>query len=178
MARKGKGRGRRKRYLKGAVDENLLLTTLGPKDVVSQIFGSVVNERTLVSSLVGTWSLSDFTSGDDIGPVLVGVAHSDYTAAEIEEFIEIADSWNEGNLVAQETARRKIRKIGIFEDQDAGSATADSVLNDGKPITTKLNWIMLQAQSLQIWAYNLGDGAIATTIPEVNLQGHANLWPQ
>ncbi len=171
------GSGRRKmgRYIRGSVDENLLLTTLAAKTAVSAVFDETVNERSLISSLVATWSLGDFTLGSDIGPVMVGVAHSDYTDAEIEAFIEATGSWDEGDKIQQEVSRRKVRRVGIFP---SAPGPADLVLNDGKPIKTKLNWILNQGQTLRVWAYNMGASPIATTVPDVGVQGHANLWPR
>ncbi len=164
------------RYIRGDMDEQLALGTLAAKDVVKGDFDQTVNERTLVSSVIATWSLSEFTKSTGDGPILVGIAHSDYTAAEIEEFIENAGSWNEGDLVNQEVGQRKIRRVGIFSTPDDEAQTV--TLNDGTPIRTKLNWILLQGQTLSHWAYNLGTGALGTTSPTLNTQGHANLWPR
>ncbi len=175
-------RGRRKRamgrYIRGTVDEELDLGTLAARTAILAIFDNVVNERTLVSSLVGTWSLSDWTVATGDGPVLVGVCHSDYNSAEVEEYLEQTQSWNEGNMIAQEINKRKIRRIGVFESPIGGVAADSIVLNDGRPIKTKLNWILLQGQSLNIWAYNQGGSAFATTNPTLRLAGHANLFPK
>ncbi len=177
MARKRSQRRRRMgRYLRGTVDETTLLGTLAGSTLISDIYDNVVNERTLVSSHIGTWTLSDLTPGAGVGPILVGIAHSDYTNAEIEEVIEATASWNEGDLLAQERAKRKVRRIGIFDTLD--NAADSVVLNDGKPIKTKLNWILLQGQSLRFWAYNMGTGALATTDPRLQVQGHVNLFPR
>ncbi len=177
-----KRRGRRRRsmgrYIRGTVDEELDLGTLAARTAISAIFDNVVNERTLVSSLVATWSLADWTVATGDGPVLVGVAHSDYTSTEIEEYLEQTQSWNEGNMIAQEINKRKIRRVGQFESPIGGVAADSVVLNDGKAIKTKLNWILLQGQSLQIWAYNMGGSAFATTNPTLRTAGHANLFPK
>ncbi len=163
------------KYIKGSVDESLLLTTLAARTLVSAPFDETVEERTLISSLVATYAMGDFTVGSDIGPIMVGIAHSDYTAAEVEEVIEATNSWTEGDLVAQEVARRKVRIIGIFSMPAAG---ADAVLNEGKPIKSKLNWILNAGDTLDLWAYNLGASPVATTVPDIHCQGHANLWPR
>ncbi len=177
LAKHRKGARRKiRRYLKGSVDENLPLGTLAARTLVVATFDEGVNERTLISSIVASYSLSDVTPGDNIGPVMVGVAHSDYTAAEIEAVIENTGSWNEGTLVENEIAKRKVRIIGTFPQSPSAGATV--VLNNGLPIKTKLNWILTQGQTLDLWAYNLGSAAFATTDPDVHCQGHANLWPQ
>ncbi len=161
------------RYIRGNVDEELTIAGLTTRDVASVAFDETVNERTRVTSLVARYSIDDFTVIANAGPILVGIAHSDYSAAEIEEWIENTGSWNEGDLVAQEIGKRKIRQVGIFDASVGGD-----VLNDGKAIKTKLNWILLQAQTLQVWAYNLGGASVATTTPSIHVEGHANLFPQ
>ncbi len=176
MARKPKRRRRMGKYIRGTVDESTSFAALGAKDVATAVFDEAVNERTLVSSIVATYGLRSFTPIANAGPILVGVAHSDYSDAEIEEFLESSQSWNEGDLVAQEVAARKIRRVGMFGAPDDAEDT--QTLNDGKPIKTKLNWILLQGQSLQMWVYNMGSAAVATTTPVVDAAGHVNLWPK
>ncbi len=161
-------------YLKGRIDEILTLSALAAKTAAITDFDETVNERTLVSTIVAAWSMDDFTEAADSGPIEVGVAHNDYTGAEIEEFLENAGSWNEGDKVSKEQADRLIRSIGVFES--AQQALGQAVLNDGKPIKTKLNWILNQGDTLRLWAYNRGTAAVATTIPNVHASGHANLW--
>ncbi len=176
-----KARGRRRRsmgkYIRGNVDNDFSLGTLAASTGIVSQNVSTVNERTLVSSLVATWTMSGFTVGDNIGPIEVGVAHGDYSLAEIEAVLELTTGWNEGNLTSQELSKRKIRRIGVFE-APAGGGLGAVVLNEGKSIKTKLNWILLQGQTLQYWAYNMGTGAVATTDPNVHVRGHANLWPR
>ncbi len=160
------------RYIRGTVDEKLVLGTLASLAVISGQFDETVNERTRVTSIVATYSMNEFTVAAGDGPVQVGVCHSDYSSAEIEEVLEATGSWDEGDLIQQELAKRKIRRIGIFD-----SDQVDDVLNDGKPIKTKLNWILNQGQSLRLWAYNTGAGALDTGAI-INVNGHVNLFPQ
>ncbi len=167
-----------RKYLRGSVDEELAIATLAAKTVIGVDFDETVNERTLVSSIIGRYALSNVTPIALNGPLLVGVAHGDYTDAEIEEWIENTGSWNEGDKIGQEIAKRKIRRVGLFQTSPTSVPADTAVLNDGKPIKTKLNWILNQGESLKLWAYNTGSVAFATTAPVVDLQGHANLWPR
>ena len=164
------------RYIRGNVDEELDMAGLASKDVVGAIFDEVVNERTFISSIKATWSLANFTPVINSGPIVVGVAHSDYTDAEIEEWLEQTGQWDEGNLVSQEVSKRKIRQVGVFETPDDSSDIV--TLADGRQITTKCKWILLQGQSLRLWAFNSGTAAVQTTAPDVHVTGHANLWPR
>ncbi len=114
-------------------------------------------------SLRLSWAMNEFTAGD--GPVYVGVAHGDYTAAEVEEWIESQTSMNRGDKIANERRTRQIRMIGVFDP------AITSVLNDGKPITTKLNWAIPIGQLINMWAYNADASAPLTTGSEVSQIG-------
>ncbi len=175
---KARPRRRRRmgRYIRGEVDEEMAIGTLNAKVVIFAGFDNSVVERTFISSVVATWALKNVTPSATAGPLLVGLAHGDYTAAEIEEWIENTAGWAEANQIGQEIGKRKIRKVGIFAN--SGAVTEASVLNDGRPIRTKCGWILTSGQSVSAWAYNLGTGAYATTDPSVDISGHANLWPR
>ncbi len=110
-------------------------------------------------------SLHNLTAGQ--GPIIVGVAHSDYTDAEIEEFVENVTSWTQSDQISQERSRRKIRQIGVFS-----GVGAEEVLNDGKPIRTKCRWQLQDGQALNFWAYN-ASGAVLTTGGVVDFFGKA-----
>ncbi len=100
------------RYIRGEIDEQLQLGTLAANALIRNVWDETVVERTLISSIVSTWSLDGMVAGQ--GPILFGIAHSDYGATEIEEVIENTGGWNEGDKVSQEIAKRQIRIIGQF----------------------------------------------------------------
>ncbi len=176
MARHGRRKKFRK-YIRGSVDEKLSLGTLGATSLISDIFDDTVTEKAWISSVNAAWSMQGWTQGLDDGPIMVGLAHSDYTDAEIEAVIENTGSWDEGDLVQQEISRRKVRVVGIFPTPHPDSANVAVVLNDGKKILTKCGWMLQSGKSLRVWGYNMGASALATTDPDVNVQGFANLWP-
>ncbi len=177
MARKGRGRGRYRRYLRGEVNQTMTLTTLAGRTIAVEVEDETVEESTWLSSVKLTWALSELTPGTDDGPVAVGIAHSDYSSTEIEEWIENTGSWKEGDLVqSREVGKRLIRQVGIFAEP--ATALAPVTLNDGKPIRTKCGWLLTSGDTIQFWAYNLGTSAFATTAPLVAILGHANLWPR
>ncbi len=152
------------------------LGTLAGFDLISASFSGAVVEKTFITSAEASWSVSNWTDAADVGPLMVGYAHSDYIDAEIEAFIENSGSWNMGLKTEQEIARRQIKIVGVLETPDSGSS--DSILNDGVLMKTKLNWTLITGQTLRFWAYNLGSAAFATTDPDLKVSGHANLWPQ
>ncbi len=171
-ARKGRGMGR---YIKGNIDLDFALGTLAPQDVVVAAIADAVVSRSIITSIECTYSLSGYTVVDNAGPIQVGVAHFDYSDAEIEEWIELVTGWDEGNLQSREVANRRIRSIGSIP---MVTSLAASPLNDGRPIKTKLNWVVNPAQGLKFWAYNQGSAALATTDPDMHVTGHANIFPR
>ncbi len=143
--------------------EALPLLTLANLDVLGENFPDTVDRPTFVISSDLLMSIGGLTPGE--GPIVVGVAHVDYTDAEIEEWIENQGSWGTSDLVGQEIARRKIREVGQFSGE-----TADEVLNDGKPVHTKLRFMLNAGSTLKYWAYNRS-GAVLTTGSSVFIEG-------
>ncbi len=174
---KGHGRKRRKfrQYIKGRIDFSFLLGTLGAKVVISGSEAQVAIEKAWLSSIVCTHTMQNFTKAGVDGPITIGVAHSDYTNAEIEAWLENQGSWDRGNMVQQEINKRKIRLIGTFAGPADAGRTAE--LNEGRPIRTKCGWQLLTGDTVRIWAYNEGSSALAGTDPVVSQTGYANLWP-
>ncbi len=161
-------------YIKGNIDELLALSTLAAATLIGGNFDNDVNERTLVTSIVSTWSMQNFTPQVADGPIVFGVAHSDYTDAEVEEVLQLTSSWQAGAMIEQEKGARKVKIIGTFETPEDATKTAR--FNDGRPMKTKLNWVLDSGQTLKQWCYNQGTDALGTTSPTVRMQGHANLF--
>ncbi len=175
MAKHGRGGSKFRKYLAGSIDHRLDLGTLGANTLIGSLLVDSVEEPAFVSSVKCAYTMDQFTSAADAGPILCGWAHSDYTDAEVEAWIENSGAWSEGDKVAQEIAKRKIRQVGVFET-DASALTWGRI-NDGKTFTTKLGWSLIGGQTLRFWCYNMGNAALATTDPNVRAQGHANIWP-
>lgn len=176
MARNGRRRKNFGKYMKGQVHEELALGTLNGDTLIAQVMSDNVTERTRISSLVATYSLEAVTVSVNDGPIMVGIAHSDYSDAEIEAWIENANSWSQADLISREVSQRRIRRIGIFRLPVGMAAGVSWSLNSGRPVKTKLNWMLMENQSLKLWAFNLGSSALATTNPVVRAEGHVNLW--
>ncbi len=171
MAKKGRNM---KGYLKGSIDETIDLGTLAANTLVAGDNSQTTTERTLVSSIECTYSIDKLVAAQ--GPIVFGVAHSDYTDAEIEAVIENTGSWNSGDKVqSREIAKRLVRQIGILVGM-GDSGNLDVKFNQGRPVKTKLNWMLNTGQTLQYWAYNASDAALSTSAPDLLINGHANLW--
>ncbi len=165
-----------RKYLAGTIETSLSLGTLAGGVLVSQVVADTVEEKAWISSVKASWSLENFTPGADIGPIVVGIAHSDYSDAEIEAWLENQGSWSEGDLIAsREVGKRLCRRAGTMPS--AATAAEIAVLADGRQITTKAKWTLTTGDTVKLWAYNAGGNAVATTVPILNIQGKANLWP-
>ena len=161
-------------YVAGQIQQDVTLTNTAANTGVRANPIDTVDQKTLVTSVKATYSLSNYTPIASVGPLRLFWAHSDYSAAEIEEWIEATTSWSPGDLVQQEIAKRRIREVGVFETPD--SSTATKTMNDGKPIRTRLNWILFEGQSIVPFVYNAGSAAMSTTSANVHVGGKANLW--
>ncbi len=163
MAKHGRGRRRYRGFRKLPFDVDIAGGTLAADDVTQTTFGTTLTEERRVLSIEASWGLTGLAATD--GPLVVGVAHSDYTAAEIEEALESSGSWDEGNKVSQEQGSRLVRQVGILTEEE-------TALNDGQPVKTRLNWRLATGDTLQFWIWNRGIGM--TTGSLVKVSGHAN----
>ncbi len=165
-----------RRYLRGNIDISKALGTLATKTAIVDTSLDLVVNATWVSSVKATYSMSNWTPTAAAGPIELFWAHGDYTLAEIEEWIENAGSWNEGDLIAREQSRRKIRRIGTLPTDNA-LAAENTEMADGRLVTTKIGFALNEGEQLVLVAYNNGGASVATSDPKVKCQGHANLWP-
>ncbi len=101
------------------------------------------------------WAKRGGTAGE--GPIMVGYAHNDYTVAEIKEALEAEAAMATGDKIANEQANRLVRLVGVFPGIDG-----DETLNDGKPITTKLNWAIPLGGNVATFIYNRSGGTLTT----------------
>ncbi len=173
--RGGSRRRKYRKYLPGQIDIDFALGTLGVESLAKMNVPDTLTEKAWLSSVKCSWTMINFTKQTTDGPILVGIAHSDYTAAEIESWIENLNSWDSGDLLAQEIAKRKIRYVGQFQSP----ATVQEVarINDGRQFRTKANWQLETGDTVAVWAYNQGSSPLAGTDPVVHVSGKANLWP-
>lgn len=167
MAKHPKSRRRRRgKILKAQFVSGVALVTLANNTGIL-LASSTVNEKTFALSIESTHSLQGATVNE--GPIDIYMAHSDYSLAEVEEYIESSGSWDEGNLQQQEVAKRKIRYVGTFENtevEDQGFG----------PVKTPLKFMLLQGQGLNMVTYNRS-GASLTTGSNSKITGHVWLKP-
>ncbi len=142
-----------------------MLTTAAQVAIVAALTGSA-DGAYRVRSIKAAWNSQELTDAD--GPLVVGYAHSDYTVTEIKECIEASAAISVGSLIEQERSNRLVRVVGTLGD------AIDDVLNDGEPISTKLNWLIPIGKAVNMFVYN--DGITMTTGAAVRVNG--SLWIQ
>ncbi len=179
---KRKGRRKFRRYLRGNINMLVNLgSTLAANTGIRFITSGTVVETAYLSSVRATYTMKNYTEVADAGPIIVYLCHSDFSLAEVEAYIEASGSetWDQGDIPAQEimSRGRRIRQVGVFQ-QYAGGVAGSFVLNNGKPVHTKCGWQLRTGQGVILVFYNTGSAALTTTDPEVNVNGHANLWPR
>ncbi len=158
MAKHNYKRGNQPRKVK--IASSVGAGALTPGDVISGgIIGTSTEAYRLLSvNLAYSWSEIASLIDDTLQ---FGLAHGDYTAAEIEECLEAGGALAMGDKITQERANRLVREIGVIEGE-IGSAGEGDVFNDGRKLKTRLNWLMSTGQVLQMWIRN-GSGIIWTT---------------
>ncbi len=148
--------------------------------VAIPIFGQVDSATSAADAVVKVSALTNFTSdffavavdmnftardgtvGE--GPIQVGVAHGDYTVAEIQEQLQ-AELNDPGNKILAEQSRRLVRKAGMFP-----MIAADEVMNNGRKFRIKLRFRISNGHTLAVWARNRS-GAQLTNGPFVQFDG-------
>ncbi len=145
--------------------EKVLGTLASDTALTQTLTGVSVNAYRCVSVKIA-WSIRELTEGE--GPLTVGYAHSDYSVTEIKECLESQTAIDQGDKVAQERANRMVRIIGQLGPE------GNETLNDGLPVSTKLNWLMGIGDSVNAFIFNEDDAANLTTGANVNLSG--DMW--
>ncbi len=170
MARRSTSRRRSFNLRKVRVASSLAVGALATLDVISADLTAAVTDPLRVVSVDCSYNIADLAAFIDDGQEF-GLAHSDYTDAEIEECIEAFNSIDLGNKIAQEQANRLVRTVGFFQ---AGGVSTDSSLsfNNGRPMKTKLNWRLSIGDSIRIWIRN-GSDTVYTTGSNLLVVGNA-----
>ena len=164
-----RARRRRKFNLrKVRVNTRINIGALAADDViVSAITAASTNPYRLMSCDI-SYSLVDLGATADDGQE-IGLAHSDYSAAEVEECIESTAGIDIGDKIAIERADRLVRTLGQLHDSTGTGAGLD--FNNGLPMKTKLNWAIGIGDQLNIYVRN-GSSVVYTTGAGLNVIGH------
>ncbi len=156
LAKKPTRRRRRFNLRAVRIRPELSLLTLASDTVLTVALTGAGTTDYRMMSVDLTYSLKNLTAGE--GPIMVGLAHSDYTVAEIKEYIDSVASISQGLKIEQERSRRLIRIVGTFVTE------AQANLNHGEPIKTRLNWLMAEGggNAVNAFVFNMGTAPLTT----------------
>ncbi len=160
--------------------ETDLSSGITAKDLVKdQLTDDTADDNFILTSCDLTW-VSHIEQGAepiDIGPLQFGLAKSDYSDSEIEAWVENPSGFTRANLIQQEISNRVIKLVGAFTYPAVAAAAkvTSNPVNNNLPIHTRMNWRILEGQSLSLWVYNAGnDDVVATSGQDVNVYGKLN----
>ncbi len=169
-----KAKGRRKFNLRRVrIAATVPIAALAALDVVA---GNIIPVSTNVYRLVSlkcSFNIADLGATIDDGQE-IGIAHGDYSAAEIEECLEAQAAIDIADLVTQELADRKIRSLGYVAG--LGELDQSRTLNQGRPVKVKLNWLIGIGDTVKVWVRN-GSDTVYTTGSAVTVLGDAWVTP-
>ncbi len=131
------------------VNATMAMSTLSDNIVIKANVQAVFTRRFRLIYVKGFWSLRGGTVTE--GPIAIGLAHSDYTIAEIAEATDVSVI-SSSEKIANERAKRLVRKIGSF----VGAAANEELRGNsgGEQVYTKLNWALEEDFTLDMWAQN------------------------
>ncbi len=159
-----KRRGRRRFTLRRVRTTPIIaLSTLASGVALAGATTGVSTDTYRIMTASGLWSITGLTPGE--GPLTFGYAHSDYSVTEIKEAIEAA-AIDKGDKLLLEKSNRLVRIVGTLVGSNAE-------LNNGNPVSTRLNWLISIGDQLNIFVYNESAGAL-TTGSSINFVG--NVW--
>ncbi len=165
MPGKSRSRGRKFNLRPVRVSPTLALSTLGAATAIKTGLTGVATSPYRIISAKLTYNQLGLTPSE--GPITVGLAHSDYTVAEIAEAIGSTASINPADMISRERAKRLVRVIGTFRSE------ANNDLRNGEPIKTRLNWAIPIGVEVSLFAFNTGS-AVLTTGTIIACEG--SLW--
>ncbi len=155
MAKHTKSRKRRAQIVAIPFEGGVALSTLADNTlIITDVLTSALAENFRATSMKAFWAVKQQTTGE--GPLVFGYAHGDYTVAEIDENLEV-DYSDPGDKIAMERSKRLVRRVGQFP-----SIAVDEVWDSGRPVKTRLNWVLNEGKNLSLFIKNKSSGALTT----------------
>ncbi len=132
----------------------LSLGTLADNTVLGANLVANLVQDIYIMSVKGSFSMKAHTSAE--GPIAIGLANSDYTPAEVLEYLDVSLT-GPNEKIANEQAAREIRKVGIFN-----GLSSDESLFDGRERKIKIMKRVSVGNTWNIYACNRSGAALTT----------------
>ncbi len=161
MAKRRRRRGG-KGFVAIPIDGTLnLLTLAGATTILVDAFPAALEEDFYAISMDLNAQIINLTAGEG-DPMTCGLAHGDYTAAQVEENLELT-FLGPGSKLEQERSRRLVRKAGIFLSEVVNHTTMRLFGKTGSgQVRTKLKFVIQNGKNLSIWVHNKSGSALTT----------------
>ncbi len=169
LAKRKPSRRRRFNLRMVRINNRVAMGALDTLTVTSGSITTAANDTYRLMSVKASYSWTDIAAVADDG-FTFGLAHSDYTSAEIEECLESQSSIDLGNKVAQEQANRLVREIGTIRSTPGATIAGSAIFGNGRLVKTRLNWAMNTGDTLNVWVHNASN-VIWTTGSNLNVAG-------
>ncbi len=135
----------------------------------TDVFPGVLTEDFYAMSVDINSQIVALTTGEG-DPLMAGFAHGDYSDAEVEENLEVS-FLGPGDKVAQERARRLVRKTGMFSPTSEAATQMKLFGKEGSgQVRTKLRFVINSGKNLRFWVLNKS-GANLTTGASLRFTG-------
>ncbi len=157
LARRSR-RGRRQRGIVALpFNTQLALGTLADETIAKVSLTTDLAEDFFAVSTDITVSVEGHTATED--PLGWGVAHDDYTVAELKEYVD-ANLTDPGQKIEQERARRKVRRGGVLHSM--GGSQTELISNGGQEKRIPLRFSINDGNTLAGWVMNHSGAALTT----------------
>ncbi len=142
-----------------------LLTLANDTALAVSLLGGNFVDPIWVHSVDASWAIHELAAGE--GPIACGYTHSDLSAAEIGEALEVATVLGRNvDIIGEERRRRPVRKVGSFAGQ-----LAQEHLFDGAIRRRKIKFLVGTGKALSMYCVNRGDATPLTTGAIVTVTG-------
>ncbi len=165
MPNKPKTRRRRKRdknFVAIPITGQVVIGALASTEVISgNVFAANLNEDLFIVSADIRGQMIGLTAGEG-DPSDMGVAHGDYSVAEIAEKLNVS-LLGPGSKIEQEQSRRLVRYAGTFLQSEAAATVMRLFSRFGSAITRiRIGFTVQSGQNLKVYIHNRS-GAVFTT---------------
>ncbi len=157
-------------------NDQITLGALNANAAIKQANPLVLAEdfRVLKSEHFLTMESATFVAGD--GPIVVGIANNELTAAEIAECLNTDGPLNRNDRGNTENAMRAVFpfiQLDFIQKSSAGGATE---INLGKAVVDTHRWTYSDPEGFTLFAFNHGGSALTTGGILRNLSTYYGVW--
>ncbi len=157
-------------------NDQITLGALNANAAIKQANPLVLAEdfRVLKSEHYLTMESATFVAGD--GPIIVGIANNELSAAEIAGCLNTDGPLNRNDRGNTETAMRAVFPFIQMPFVENAVGLAPGIPNDGAPVKDTHRWTYSNPEGFTLFAFNHGGSALTTGGILRNLSTYYGVW--